>query len=53
MKKSQKIIEKDKKYFAEAGRVPYYPFVVDHAKGSRITDVDARSILTSCLQPLP
>ena len=45
MKKSQKIIEKDKKYFAEAGRVPYYPFVVDHAKGSRITDVDGKEYI--------
>lgn len=45
MKKSEEVIAKDSKYFAQAGRIPYYPLVVDEAHGSIIKDIDGKEYI--------
>ncbi|MDU2930341.1 aminotransferase class III-fold pyridoxal phosphate-dependent enzyme, partial [Negativicoccus succinicivorans] len=45
MKRSQELIQEESKYFAPAGRIPYYPLVIDHAHGSTLTDVDGNEYL--------
>lgn len=43
--KVQKVIEHDKKYFAKAGRIPYYPLVIESAHGATLTDVNGKSYI--------
>ena len=45
MKRSQELIQEESHYFAPAGRIPYYPLVIDHAHGSTLTDVDGNEYL--------
>jgi len=45
MKKSEKLIQQDNKYFAKAGRIPYYPLIIDHAKGSELVDIDGNKYI--------
>jgi 4-aminobutyrate aminotransferase len=39
------LVEEDKKVISPASRVPYYPLVVDHAKGSTVVDADGNEYL--------
>ncbi|UXR70568.1 aspartate aminotransferase family protein [Staphylococcus sp. IVB6246] len=43
--KVQKVIEHDKKYFAKAGRIPYYPLVIESTHGATLTDVNGKSYI--------
>lgn len=43
--KTQKIIDKEKKYLSYTTRVPYYPLVVDEAKGSIIKDIEGNEFI--------
>ncbi len=45
MSKAQALIQEDAQYFAPAGRIPYYPLVIDHAHGSVMTDVDGKEYI--------
>ncbi|MCZ0716901.1 aspartate aminotransferase family protein [Aerococcus kribbianus] len=45
MSKSKEIIAKDKQYYATSGRIPYYPLVIDHAKGAQIIDADGKKYI--------
>lgn len=45
MNKSEKVIQKDHKYFAQSGRIPYYPLVVDEAHGAIIKDIDGKEYI--------
>ncbi|NLG86726.1 MAG: aminotransferase class III-fold pyridoxal phosphate-dependent enzyme, partial [Firmicutes bacterium] len=38
-------VEEDKKVISPASRVPYYPLVVDHAKGCTVVDADGNEYL--------
>ncbi|AVQ34360.1 aspartate aminotransferase family protein [Staphylococcus muscae] len=43
--KVKKVIECDKKYFAKAGRIPYYPLVIESAHGATLTDVNGKQYI--------
>lgn len=45
MTRAQEIFERDEKYFAKAGRIPYYPLIIDHAHGAVLTDVDGKEYI--------
>lgn len=34
----EELMEKDEQYFAKAGRISYYPLLIDHAKGATLVD---------------
>jgi 4-aminobutyrate aminotransferase len=43
--KTYKILEKENKYMSYTTRVPYYPLVVDKAKGSIVTDIEGNEFI--------
>ncbi len=45
MSRAQELIREDANYFAPAGRIPYYPLVLDHAHGAVMTDVDGKEYI--------
>lgn len=45
MTRAHELIQEEAKYFAPAGRIPYYPLVIDHAHGSVMTDVDGKEYI--------
>ncbi|MDT4012105.1 aspartate aminotransferase family protein [Staphylococcus simulans] len=45
MGNAQEIFNRDHKYFAEAGRIPYYPLIIDYAHGATLTDIDGKEYI--------
>lgn len=45
MANAQEIFERDDKYFAHAGRIPYYPLIIDHAHGATLTDISGKEYI--------
>ncbi|KIX90316.1 4-aminobutyrate aminotransferase [Staphylococcus microti] len=41
----QTIINQDQKYFAKAGRIPYYPLVIKEAHGSTLVDINGKTYI--------
>jgi 4-aminobutyrate aminotransferase len=42
---AQSVLERDAKYVADAIKIRYFPFALDHGEGGRLFDVDGRSYL--------
>ena len=42
---TRRIIEKEDRLLSYTTRVPYYPLVVDRAKGSHVWDVEGLSLI--------
>src|SRR5215218_2051189 len=42
---AQSVIERDARYVADAIKIRYFPFALDHGEGCRLYDVDGRSYL--------
>lgn len=45
MGKVQDVMNRDKQYFAKAGRIPYYPLVIEEAHGSTLIDVEGKKYI--------
>jgi 4-aminobutyrate aminotransferase len=45
LKRCLALVEEDKKVISPASRVPYYPLVVDHARGCTVVDADGNEYL--------
>jgi len=43
--KVQDVMNRDKQYFAKAGRIPYYPLVIEEAHGSTLIDVEGKKYI--------
>lgn len=41
----EELMEKDEKYFAKAGRISYYPLLIDHAKGASLVDLEGKEYI--------
>lgn len=45
MSKVNHLIVEDERYFANSGRIKYYPLVIDHGYGATLIDVDGKSYI--------